>query len=156
MDSEKIKIKLKMFNGNEHTIEVGKNDRISVVRKKVNELEGINEEQLRFVLDGQPQYLKRISSEYLSDFDMKDGSVIEVKLRQGGMPIHIKTSVEKFTLHVDALDTVGYVKRMIAAEKALPVGQIRLIFAGKLIEDGKVLSDYGICRDSTIHMVVRV
>jgi len=45
---------------------------------------------------------------------------------------------------------------MIFDKLGSPICNIRIIFAGKLLEDGKTFKDYKIQKESTIHQVLRL
>ena len=62
----------------------------------------------------------------------------------------------QLTLYVQPTDRIEDVKEMIQEEEGIPPCEQRLIFAGKQLEDGNTLQDYGIQRDSTLHMVIRL
>ena len=60
------------------------------------------------------------------------------------------------TLQVDQHMEVEDLKLMLYDRDEAPLAQMRLIFAGTQLEDGKSMRDYKIYKDSTVHMVLRM
>ena len=73
------------------------------------------------------------------------------------MQVFVKTITGRnMTLEVDSNTSIQEVKGKIQQKEGIPVNSQRLIFAGKHLHDDKVLSDYNIQKDCTIHLVLRL
>ena len=56
-------------------------------------------------------------------------------------------------LNVKASDTIDKVRAKISGMEDLPEPEIRLIFMGTQLEDGRTLKDYNMKQDSTVRVV---
>ena len=75
----------------------------------------------------------------------------------GPFEIYIKTLTGKtITLRVTSWSMLAEVKHLIQNKEGIPPDQMRLVFAGKQLEDGRTLRDYKIQPKSELHLILRL
>lgn len=74
------------------------------------------------------------------------------------MQVFIKTLTGKtFTITVGSVsECVQNLRLRIETAESYPPDQQRLVYVGKQMEDGQLLSDYGIHKECTIHIILRL
>lgn len=74
-----------------------------------------------------------------------------------GAQIFVKNLIgATLTFVVTASELVDDLKKKIFLREKIPLDQQRLIFAGKQLEDGLLLVNYGITEETTLHLVLRL
>eukprot|EP01117_Protostelium_nocturnum_P001064 TRINITY_DN11389_c0_g1_i1.p1 TRINITY_DN11389_c0_g1~~TRINITY_DN11389_c0_g1_i1.p1 ORF type:complete len:219 (-),score=92.85 TRINITY_DN11389_c0_g1_i1:66-722(-) len=86
----------------------------------------------------------------------EDADVVPSK--ENGITLKIRTlSGKEFELNVGKDETVGMLKKRIQEKEGIPIGQQRLIFKAKQLDDDNVLlSDLSIEHNSLIHLLLKL
>ncbi len=94
------------------------------------------------------------------------GAELHLVLRLRGTPadpadcggqFFVKTLTGKtLTLDAEPTDTVEVLKLKIQEKEGIPPDQMRLIYDGEQLEDDRTRHSYGILREATVHLVLRL
>ena len=87
---------------------------------------------------------------------IKNGTTIEL-INRKSYKIFIKTLTGKtFTEYVEENDKIILLKDFIQMESGIPRYLQRIIFETKQTEDNKIISQYNIKKESTIHLILKL
>ena len=135
-------------------LDVQSTDRIEDVKARIQDMEGLLPECQRLFFDVR----ELEDGNTLQDYFIPKDSTIDLFVRWPGS-IHIFAKLltgKQYSLEVDPLDRIGYLKGQIWEMEGLEPRWQRLIFAGQHLEDDFTIEDCHICDKSTLRLLLRI
>ncbi|KAF8138827.1 ubiquitin-related domain-containing protein [Boletus edulis] len=153
-------------------ITISPESKVSALKEKIENIVGARAVHQRLFFAG--QYLR--DEHTLSDYALQHGYTIILSILPMGnlrqaiaavnppaqgdnkeVQIFVRTlNGRTITLTVSPSDTVDSLMAKVEERTQISVDQQRLIYGGKQLEPGRLLSDYRVDRDSTLHLVLRL
>ncbi|KAH8802012.1 putative ubiquitin C variant 2 [Flagelloscypha sp. PMI_526] len=136
-----------------YILDVGSLSTVKSIKKKINATAGIpfSVQKLRY----SGQILE--NHKLLSDYAIEHNSRVFLVLSSPDLYIYINLSTGKtVTLGIGRLATIYRVKEMIEEEEDIPICHQKLIFLGRVLQDDRTLSDYGVAERSMLYQSNRI
>ena len=120
------------------TVGAEASDTVLTVKQKIQETEGIPPEHQQLIYDDK----QLEDGKTLAEYAIQPESTLQLVPAPRKMQIYVKFLHGKtLTMDVEASDTIQKVKEMFQDVSGIPADQMRLVCAGKYLEEGRTLDD---------------
>ncbi len=153
-----ISLLVKTSTGKSIEVSAPNTDTIEMVKKQIQEQEGIPIEDQ--ILENHEMFL--FNAQTLDYYKLRNGTTLDLFLYSKDVPsriieINVKTMTGKiFKLPVHPSSSIDHLKSLIGEHEGISPDSFRLIFAGKSLDGEKILAEYGISNDCTVHLLLRL
>lgn len=145
-----IHVFVQLLSGKTVALDAEAGDTISSVKVRLQMQESLPVDHQHLIYESR----ELENDETLSNCGVQNESVLQLVLSIPRFEILLKPlRREPFTLEVAASDSIGSVKAILLQRVGERAGQVKLIFKGKVLEDGHSISHYGIQKDSFLVML---
>ncbi|KAH7832664.1 putative polyubiquitin [Monocercomonoides exilis] len=151
-----MSILVKTTTGKTFTLNVERTDTIEAVKRKIQDKGGIRAEQQILMFSGE----RLEEGKTLRDYGVEKEDIVRLVYKISKMQLCLKgTHGRDDYLNAESKDAIGYsveyVKQKIQGQEGIPSELQSLVFAGKELEDGKLLQDYHVQEDDTLRLALR-
>ncbi|XP_056602307.1 polyubiquitin-like [Triplophysa dalaica] len=149
---------IKGINGNTKRLRVDCNATVGHLKLLISQHFGVDPVQLKLSANNGLRINLDDDSRSLSSYGLHSESVVAFIVTIPG-PMQVFVKNEKgttSTYDIDPNETVNQLQQKIFNKGRVPLDQQRLIYNGKQLEPGRMLKDYDITNQSTIHMTLRL
>ncbi|KAG1745797.1 ubiquitin-related domain-containing protein [Suillus occidentalis] len=171
MEKGQIMISIRTIHDQKLDIFMPPSSSVLFLKHKISESIQVDAEHQRLLFSG--KVLQDDST--LEDYDVANGSVIQLSIPPG-LKIAMKTEIQRprrgpesevqifvknlngktIALMISPTDTVENLMKKIQERTDIPPSEQRILFGGKQLVPDKILADYNISKESTLHLVLRL
>ena len=145
------RIRIKTLDGQIVLIHMKTEETLRSLKKRIEEITGITPEKQILIFHGQ-NVTDDLTAASISNNDIIYMSHTPVKT----INIYVKdVSGKCYTLNVYAHSKIADLKVLLSKKAEIPTDQIRMMFNGISLEPDKLMTDYSIKKDSTLHFILR-
>lgn len=148
-----MSIFVKKLTGESIKLEVENTDTIGRVKVKIQD--NFDHPTYHMHLDFDGKQLE--DTRKVEEYNIQNGSTLHLNIIIPKMHIVVKSLIGKvITLEVESSNTIDMIKAEIQKIESIPTKQQKLVFAGRLLENGRNLADYNIHNGDTLYLVLKL